>query len=44
MGGARPRPIVEEVAAADGERAVRAMRTHVDGARTRLNAPTGPGA
>ncbi|NEC67280.1 FadR/GntR family transcriptional regulator [Streptomyces sp. SID9727] len=32
------REIVEAVAAADGERAVRAMRTHFDGIRDRLNA------
>ncbi|SFY03340.1 FadR/GntR family transcriptional regulator [Streptomyces atratus] len=33
---ARHREIVEAVASADGERAVRAMRTHFDGIRTRL--------
>ncbi|SEC14259.1 DNA-binding transcriptional regulator, FadR family [Streptomyces sp. 2131.1] len=35
---AQHREIVEAVAAADGERAVRAMRTHFDGIRDRLNA------
>lgn len=33
---AQHREIVEAVAAADGERAARAMRTHFDGIRTRL--------
>lgn len=33
---AQHREIVAAVAAADGERAVRAMRTHFDGIRTRL--------
>ncbi|WP_069169478.1 FadR/GntR family transcriptional regulator [Streptomyces griseus] len=40
--------IVEALAAADGERAVRAMRTHFDGIRHRLERPSGlvpmPGA
>ncbi|MGC5341385.1 FadR/GntR family transcriptional regulator [Streptomyces sp. DT171] len=36
---AQHREIVDAVAAADGERAVRAMRTHFDGIRARLNAP-----
>ncbi|WP_405900565.1 FadR family transcriptional regulator [Streptomyces sp. NBC_00727] len=35
---AQHREIVEAVAAADGERAVRAMRTHFDGIRDRLDA------